>query len=206
MTVESVSYSSFLDDTYSSFYAKFGYEGCTPVLQPSQVLPTYQGRYIYSSSVTALRSATPTGTSATVLPSATSTEDPVPMRHIHSKQIIIISVLLPTGGLTILLLCLIVIRRYRKKRSHATSTNQSGVTSDTQLYVDQKAELEDEERRKQELDGEGVRYEMEGNDRMHEMYEMPGNASTPMELASYNEIHELRGVEHSRELEVPSNI
>lgn len=206
LTVQSANYSSFLDDTYSSFYAKFGYEGCTPVLQPSQVLPAYQGIFTYPNPATALPSTTPAEISATTFPSATSTEDSVPVRHLNSAQIIIISVVVPITGLTILLLCLIVIRRYRKKRSHATSTNQSGVTSDTQLYVDQKAELEDEERRKQELDGEGVRYEMEGDDRMHEMHEMPGNASTPTELASYMEIHELRDEEHSRELEVPSNI
>lgn len=192
-TVESANYSSFLDDTYSSFYAKLGYEGCTPTLQPSQVLPAYQGGWIDS--------ATAAETSATALPSATSTEDSAPVRRVHSVQIIIISVVVPTAGLMILL-CFIVIRRYRKKRSKVAIANHPSMTSNVQLYVDQKAELEDEERRKQELDGEGVRYEMEGEDRI---FEMPGNLCTRMELASYSKTHELRGAEHSKELEVPGN-
>ncbi len=76
------------------------------------------------------------------------------------------------------------------------------MTSNVQLYVDQKAELEDEERRKQELDGQGVRYEVEGEDRI---FEMPGNGSTRMESAWYSQTQELRGAEHAKELEVPGN-
>ena len=149
-----------------------------------------------------LASSTPAETSATALASATSTEDSAPARHVHSVQIII-SVVVPTAGLTVLLLCFIVIRKYRKKRNKAAFGNRPAMTSNVQLYVDQKAELEDEERRKQELDGEGVRYEMEGEERL---FEMPGDVSTRMGLASNSRTHELRGAEHSNELEVPSNV
>ena len=68
--------------------------------------------------------------------------------------------------------------------------SQPNTPTDTQLYVDRKAELEDEERRKYELDATGKTYEMEAEDRR---------------LASFQETHELRGVEHSQELEVPGN-
>ena len=69
-----------------------------------------------------------------------------------------------------------------------------------QLYVDQKAELEDEERRKHELDSSGRTYEMEGEDRI---FEMPGDGDTGVRS---DRTQELGGVEHSKELEVPSNI
>lgn len=73
------------------------------------------------------------------------------------------------------------------------------MTSDKQFYVDQKAELEDEERRKHELDAEAIRYEMEAEDKM---FEMPSNVDTGTILASSARMPELRGVEHSKELEV----
>lgn len=125
------------------------------------------------------------------------------MRHHHSRQIIITSVVVPTVGLITLLLCFIIIREFRKKRSQAAVTNHSATISDTQLYVDNKAELEDEERRKHGLDAGVIRHEMEGENRI---FEMPGDGDTRMVLALADITHELRGVEHSQELEVPSKI
>ena len=75
--------------------------------------------------------------------------------------------------------------------------------SDTQPYLDRKAELEDEERRRHELHGGGVTYEMEGEDRV---LEMPSGRDTETMLASLRETHEVRGVEHSQELEVPDTV
>ena len=80
---------------------------------------------------------------------------------------------------------------------------QPDMTSDTQLYVDQKAELEDEERRKHELSSTGIMYEMEGEDRI---FEMPSDAGTRTKLTSLQGIHEMRGAEYSKELEVPGNV
>ena len=79
---------------------------------------------------------------------------------------------------------------------------QLEATSDTRIYVDQKAELEDEERRKHELPADGIKYELEAEDRM---FEMPGDGDTGTSLASSNGTQELRGLEHSKELEVPCN-
>ena len=84
-----------------------------------------------------------------------------------------------------------------------SSTTSPGTTSDVQLYVDQKAELEDEERRRHELDASGIAYEMEGEDRI---FEMPGDGDTEIRTAQSDRTQELRGAEHSKELEVPSNL
>ena len=77
---------------------------------------------------------------------------------------------------------------------------QPNTTTDTQLYVDRKAEFEDDKRRKYELDATGITYEMGGEDRI---LEMSKGGDTEMRLALFRETHELRGVEHSQELEVP---
>ncbi len=77
------------------------------------------------------------------------------------------------------------------------------MTSNVQLYVDQKAELEDEERRKHELDASGITYEMEGEDRI---FEIPGGGDTGDRSAQSDRPQELRGAEHSKELEVPGNL
>ena len=195
-------YSTFLDEAYSSFKQEEGYEGCTATVPPSQFYPTFIGELVKPSG-TAQPSATPTNGSATAISLATSTEGSAPVRRLHSTQTIIISVVVSTVGLIVLLLCFIVIRRYRKKRSQAAlSNNQPAMTSNTQLYVDQKAELEAEERRKHELEAYSIRYEMEGED---SFFEMPGDGNPRMGLASFNRTHELRGTEHSKELEVPGN-
>ncbi len=198
-------YSTFLDDAYSSLNTILGYESCTAVL-PSSVLSSLLATsgILYLPNV-ASETATTTTTpfffaTATALPSATATESSVPVQHIHKTQIIIVSVVVPTIGLVTFLLCFIILRRYRKKRRQAAIKNQWDMTSNTQLYVDQKAELEDEERRKFELDAGGITYEMEGEDRI---FEMPTTAE--MRLASLRETHEMRGVEHSQELGVPGS-
>ena len=186
-------YSVFLDDTYSSFDVWIGYEGCTATLPPSPIMPA-----LLTAVITATLAA---ASSTTALPSVT--ESSVPVRRVHSAEIMIVSVVVPITGLMMFLLCFIVIRKYRKKRSQAAFTNQSATTSNVQLYVDQKAELEDKRRIKYELGSQEIRHEMEGQD---SMFEMPGAESTRIELAPLNRTHELRGVEHSQELEAPGNI
>ena len=197
-SVQTAGFSAFLDDAYSSFDAMLGYEGCTATLPPSPVVPTVDS---FPASVTPSISATLAASSTAAHPSVT--ESSVPVRRGHSTEIIIISVVVSTTGLMMALICLIVIRRYRKKRSQTAFTNQRAMTSNVQLYVDQKAELEDKKRLKYELEAQGIRYEMEGEDRKSEM---PGVESTRTGLTSSKQTHELRGVEHSQELEVPGNI
>ena len=114
------------------------------------------------------------------------------------------SIVIPLAVLTGVSLCFIGIVRHRKrKRSQADGKDQRSLTSHSQLYVDRKAELEDEERRKHELDASGVSYEVDGEDRI---FEMPtGDRDLGTRSASVRETQELRGVEHSQELEVPGN-
>lgn len=179
-------YSVFLEKAYASLEATIGYESCTAAVPPSPDVPPL----VYASATA----------SAVASSTARSAESSVPMQHNHTTQIIIVSVVLPTAGLMILLLCFIAIRRYRKKRSQTVVMSEPDMTTDTQLYFDRKAELEDEERRKHELDGESKSYEMEGEDRV---FEMPSGRDEEMSLAPIRETQELRGVEHSQELEVP---
>ena len=192
-SAQNAGYSVFLDDTYSSFDVWIGYEGCTATLPPSPIMPALL--------TAVLTPALAAASSTTALPSVT--ESSVPVRRVHSAEIMIVSVVVPITGLMVFLLCFIVIRKYRKKRSQAAFTNQSATTSNVQLYVDQKAELEDEKRIKHELESQGIRHEMEGQGNM---FEMPGAENTRIEPAPLNRTHELRGMEHSQELEAPGNI
>lgn len=195
-------YSAFLDDAYSSFYDGLGYKGCTAILPPSPIFPTYIGD-LAATSATASPPATPVGISPTTVLSTNPPEVSRSVERAKSTRTIIISVIVPTTALVIPLLCFILLRKYRKRRSQVSSTTSPGTTSDVQLYVDQKAELEDEERRRHELDASGIAYEMEGEDRI---FEMPGDGDTEIRTAQSDRTQELRGAEHSKELEVPSNL
>ena len=194
-SVFTAEYSAFLNDKYSSLYTSLGYETCTAALPPSPVVPTLAFGLSRVSENTLPAPAT-ASSMATLAASSLS----VP--HPHTTQIIIISVVVTTVGLILLLLGCLGIRRHRKQRSQLVPTSQPNPTTDTQLYVDQKAELEDEERRKYELDATGKTYEMEGEDRI---FEMSSGGDAEMRLASFRETHELRGDEHSQELETPGD-
>ena len=195
-------YSIFLNESYSSFLNTKGLEGCTALIPASQAIPAYLGA-LAAVSTTAAPSTISVGSSATVASKAASASSSTPGRHVHHTQTIILSVALPTVGLVVLLLCVIVIRRYRKKRSNAASTVHPVTTSETRIYLDQKAELEDEERRRHELEAGGKIQEMDGQDTV---FEMPGSNNSRIQLAASYGIHELRGPDHTRELEVPGNV
>ena len=188
-------YSTFLEDKYSSLYTFLGYERCTAALPPSPVVPALATKISVASENT---SPAPATVSSTETPAESSRSAP----HPHTTQIIIVSVVVPIVGLILLLLCFLGIRRHRKKRNQVVLMDQPNSTTDTQLYVDRKAELQDEERRKYELDATGKTYEMGGEDRN---LEMSSGGDAEMRLASFRETHELRGVEHSQELEVPGD-
>lgn len=97
--------------------------------------------------------------------------------------------MLVTIGLS--LLC--IIRKRRKKEKEAIASNQNDSkddSGDTQLYFQQKVELDDEQRR-HEMDATELWYEMDGEDRI---YELPAEDRRNRQ--------ELRGVEHARGLEI----
>ncbi|CAF9929808.1 MAG: hypothetical protein ALECFALPRED_004453, partial [Alectoria fallacina] len=165
------------------------YEGCAATALPSLSLP----------SIPVLAAA-----SATTLPSATSVApsgDPVPVGRIRSERVIVISVIAPSVVILLLLACFFMIRSHRKKRRNVGSNDGPERISNVQLYVDQKPELEDQERRKHELDTQEIRYEMEGGNRMFEISE---ERVTNKRQSTSDVKAELRGEEHSQELDVPS--
>ena len=108
-------------------------------------------------------------------------------------------VAIPVGFLGLGLLGLLVYRRRKTqktlKEEDATSQKQGSSHEETQPYLQQKAELEAEEKIKHELEARERRYEMgiEG-----ERYELPVEEQGLMIRTR----QELRGEEHSTELEV----
>ena len=191
--------SSSLSNAYSSLKNDTGYERCTTAttVPTSLVLPLGSPSTIKQvASATALPLAP-------AVPSATSTQRSVHDQHVRTG-LIIVSVVVPVAVLIGVSLCFVGIGRYRKrKRSQPDGKDQRSLTSNSQIYVDRKAELEDEERRKHELDASGVSYEIDGEDKIFEMPTWDRDSGT--RSASLREIHELRDVEHSQELEVPGN-
>ena len=109
-------------------------------------------------------------------------------------------VAIPVASLGLVLFGFFVYKRRKAqktlKEDDATSQNQGSLHEETQPYLQQKAELEAEENRKHELEARERRYEV-GNE--GERYELPVE-----EEGSMIQIRqELRGEEHSTELEVP---
>lgn len=98
------------------------------------------------------------------------------------------------------LLVLYVWRNFRKKPDSVAldqTANPFSVAKDGQPYLQQKAELEDEARRKYELEAPARMYELSGDDTLHEI-----SAVREDHPFSYRtEVRqELRGKEHAQEL------
>ena len=87
--------------------------------------------------------------------------------------------------------------RSRKIKEKTALRERETVPEDNQPYFQQKAELEAEEKRKHELEAEERRYELDGESRIHEISDESSHG-----LPSFYVRQELRGEEHSRELEV----
>lgn len=99
------------------------------------------------------------------------------------------------------------IRRRRKISNFGKDPHRSG--EETQPYLQQKAELEAEEKRRLELEAVEVRYELDGRNYRNEMPAQGSEVENEIDtierpaLSSLKERHELRGEEHSKELEAP---
>ena len=116
-------------------------------------------------------------------------------------------VVIPVVAIISLLLGILLYLRRRRKRSES-GKDTHGPEEETQPYLQQKAELEAEEKRRLELEAVEVRYEMDGRDNVNEM---PGNdveheidTVVRPQMSSLNERQELRGEECSRELDASS--
>ncbi|KAL9629059.1 MAG: hypothetical protein Q9164_007038 [Protoblastenia rupestris] len=106
------------------------------------------------------------------------------------------------GVPTILILfCLLVLyfwRSFRKKHVALGQTaNAFLVAKDGQPYLQEKAELEDEARRKHELEAQARVYELNGDDTLHEISAVGGEHAYSNGTEARQE---LRGAEHAQEL------
>ena len=117
-------------------------------------------------------------------------------------------VVIPVVAIISLVLGILFYLRRRRKRSES-GKDTHGSEEETQPYLQQKAELEAEEKRRLELEALEVRYELDGRDYSSEMPAQGsevGNEIDTIErpaLSSLKERHELKGEEHSKELEAP---
>ena len=117
-------------------------------------------------------------------------------------------VVIPVVAIISLVLGILFYLRRRRKRSES-SKHRHGSEEESQPYLQQKAELEAEEKRRLELEAVEVRYEMDGRDHRNEMSahgSEDGNEIDTIErpiTSSLNDRHELKGEEHSKELEAP---
>ncbi|KAL8722832.1 MAG: hypothetical protein Q9181_007413 [Wetmoreana brouardii] len=120
-------------------------------------------------------------------------------RVVSRKTKIVIATVTVFGFLGMTLVAVFILRRYRKRRSAAAADQKSGTpTEDGQPYFQQKGELDAEEQRRLELEAREMRYEADGENEIHEL---PSSSMEPRSLPQ-----ELRGTEHSKELEVPCKL
>lgn len=148
-------------------------------------------------------------TLAQLLPSATSTGSPIPStgnpteaststsyhHHLDEQATIGIGIAIPVVVIALLLLAVFLWRRSRKIKKANVTEVQDTISEDRQPYLQQKAELEAEEKRKHELEAEERRYELDGESRIHEISENSHG------LPSLRARQELRGEDHSKELD-----
>ena len=189
---------------FSSFLDYLGFSSCSGSgedVTPTTLIPITLANG--SVSISELPSANSTSTKASN--SRNSTVIPVPgsgnQTLVGQAQVGIgIAIPMTVGALAVgalLVLALLLWRRYRKNKGANAATAEHVKPEDTQPYLQQKPELEAEEKRKQELDAEERRYELDGENGIHEMSDWSSNG-----LPASRVLQELRGEEHARELEV----
>ena len=148
-----------------------------------------------------LTQSNPTGTNS---PNQSSTQ-PIPTHPSgsHKKYLkVAYAVAIPVALLGLVLLLFLLYKRRKAQKTlkeeeeDSSSQDKGPPHEETQPYLQKKAELEAEEKRKHELEAREMRYEMgtEG-----ERYELPAGERDSMKRTR----QELRGEEHSTELEVP---
>ncbi|KAM0803721.1 hypothetical protein BDR22DRAFT_818902 [Usnea florida] len=145
-----------------------------------------------------LLSANSTSTKASI--SGSSTVIPAPgSRHqnLDKQAKIGIGIAIPVAVGALVLPALLLWRRYRKNKGVNTTTAEHKGPEGVQPYLQQKPELEAEDKGKQELDAEERRYELAGASLIHEMSDRSNNS-----LPASRVLQELRGEEHAKELGV----
>lgn len=130
------------------------------------------------------------------LPTVSNTPaTPAPTKSLGVGAKIAIGTVVPVLLITVLALAIRRILQHRKRKLVDLS-NGTGILSDeSHPYLQQKGELEAEEKRKYELPAEERRYELEEDNQIREM----STTDSPYEMSTQR-TQELRGEEHSREL------
>ena len=109
--------------------------------------------------------------------------------RVETRLVIGITVLI--GVMALIVLGILVLLSYRERLRRAKTGSKNSLSQDDSIaFLQRKAELEAEERRRYELHGEDLRPELETRELRSEIY--GGNGR-----------QELRSKEHSRELEAP---
>lgn len=191
-----------------------GLSSCTPVLAVSTALvqvsnatpiKTFSGANLTSSSSSPSHplslSSTSGGTAAFSPASGAG-------NGLKPKERTAVQVVCTGLFVALIVLGILAWRRYRKRRTAAVTDvidkELSSSTEDTQPYLQQKPELDAEEATKHELQAEEQRYEL-AEDTIHEMQDGDQNheilTGRRAAMASLTATHELRGEEHSKELE-----
>ncbi|KAI4186238.1 MAG: hypothetical protein LQ346_005739 [Caloplaca aetnensis] len=150
--------------------------------------------------------------SASVITGRSNTTDPAvqssPLRtlRLNTRTRIAVGVAVPIATIIISALTILAIIRYRKnkRKTQSTSGKPESPTED-QPYLQQKGELDAEERRRFELDAEQKKYELEGDNDIHELPTATDSCARTrldrQELRGEEHCKDLRAEEHSKELE-----
>lgn len=119
---------------------------------------------------------------------------------LDKREKIGIGLAIPIAAILSVLIGIASWRRIQKRRTGTPIDEAATLAPDhTQPYLQQKAELEAEERRQYELHAQETRYEMAGEPAIQEISSDEG-------VRRLSRLQELRGEEHSKELEVPNNL
>ena len=119
---------------------------------------------------------------------------------LETKYRIVIGLTVPFTALALTLVGVVTCRQYRRRKRLASAKAEAtppGQPQDTQPYLQPKAELEAEERMKHELEARERRFEVDAANEIHEMVASGDSRRVTV-------LQELRGAEHSRELEAPT--
>ncbi|MCJ1460201.1 hypothetical protein MMC28_010580 [Mycoblastus sanguinarius] len=137
------------------------------------------------------------------------------LQHQSVRLKIIIGITVPVLVLTLPLCLLFLLYRHQKRSSAGViltedpNTHESKIHQEPGPFLQQKPELDDEERRRHEMQADEIRNEMEGEASRFEMEGEDDRQEVEAEelgrrvIPSLEMRHELRGEEHAKELEVP---
>ena len=141
----------------------------------------------------------------TTVPTSLASSKPL-QTELSTQDKAAIGTLVPAAFIICALISVLGWRRHQRLKQAALRNSESKPDDNTQPYFQQKAELEDEERRRHELEVHETTYEVDGNDSRFEV-EGDQNGHQMMidgerhRMPSQRNMQELRGEEHSRELE-----